>query len=181
MWQGFPNDARVKRRMLNVATALSLLLCVAVVVLWIRSHRTSSVFGYYTDRGSDGWYRNFYFASYRGRVTFVSLRQKFADQLPRGRFHAWDDETPSPQPGTEFAGFGHFHVQGREMGWTEIRVPYWSVVLAAATAPVTTAAGWLRRRGRRKPGVCPSCGYDLRATPDRCPECGAAASVIPSA
>lgn len=53
-----------------------------------------------------------------------------------------------------------------------VGVPYWLLVVLTAIPPGL----WLRSRFlRRYPagaGFCAACGYDLRATPDRCPECG---------
>lgn len=51
-------------------------------------------------------------------------------------------------------------------------VPYWFGALFV-TIPIALCLRRLKRLRRlARVGYCQKCGYDLRATPDRCPECG---------
>ena len=53
------------------------------------------------------------------------------------------------------------------------RLPLWIPCLAF-TAIFLSSYLPVRRRGqRRKRGLCVKCGYDLRGSRERCPECGA--------
>jgi hypothetical protein len=51
----------------------------------------------------------------------------------------------------------------------------WFILLLSLIAPATHTAIVVRRRHLRTKmlkGLCANCGYDLRASPDQCPECG---------
>ena len=49
-----------------------------------------------------------------------------------------------------------------------------AVLSATLGRLVTMTDSEYRVAKRRRAGRCPTCGYDLRASPERCPECGAA-------
>jgi rubrerythrin len=57
-------------------------------------------------------------------------------------------------------------------------VSYWLLCAVTAVLPLQQAHAWRRVRLRTKRCLCPQCGYDLRATPERCPECGAVARKV---
>ncbi len=54
------------------------------------------------------------------------------------------------------------------------RVPLWSVAALCCILPLVRLRSILRVARRRRSGRCAGCGYDLRHSPDRCPECGLA-------
>ncbi|HZN69920.1 MAG TPA: zinc ribbon domain-containing protein [Tepidisphaeraceae bacterium] len=57
-------------------------------------------------------------------------------------------------------------------GW-EVRFPHSAVLLALLLLTGLTLLPAWRRRRRRLRGLCEHCGYDLRSSDERCPECGA--------
>ena len=66
--------------------------------------------------------------------------------------------------------------RAREIGsiFQTVAVPHWFVVLTTALLPMRWAWRRIAAGRRRRAGRCVRCGYDLRATPGRCPECGTA-------
>ena len=65
-------------------------------------------------------------------------------------------------------GYGEVYIYGPRPMARYMTIPHGALLPFCAIAPYL----WLRRRRVTKLGHCPACGYDRRATPDRCPECG---------
>jgi hypothetical protein len=175
---------RVKRRLLNLLTLVSLLLFVAVTALWVRSY----------------WFRDDATVMHRGRLLgFGSGRGtcnfEWTGRWPvdASRWHHRSRRIPPISGGWTWghawrATFGRFGyeltvVQVAPPGdptpplpvpYQHLWLPHWFLAAVAGLLPGWRAVSLVRSRRRAGRGLCPSCGYDLRATPGRCPECAQA-------
>ena len=174
------NDDAVKRRLFNLAAALSLLPFLAAAALWVRSHHTFA----------DTLYRHWpsHHVTVVSRQGTLEIRHA-AYENPRPRRPEdlrWrllrNGLTVTLVTGESVSynaiGFGGFHTEFPLAGQTfDIYVVrWWHVTLLTALPPAVLLPYAWRNRVRARSaarGLCPACGYDLRATPDRCPECGA--------
>ena len=191
MWYDPRPVRRLCRILINALTVLSLLLWVVVCALWVRS--------YWRGDGVNVWNRN-HAAGMESRAGYLCpMVSNLYGETPgavywsfpigrlsderRGRramavgsfmgFTYYEDSRPGSGISlvAEVESAGLKVPQGVvQRQW--LSIPYWAVCMVAAVPGVLA----LRRRKRlsrmRAAGHCPACGYDLRATPERCPECG---------
>jgi hypothetical protein len=169
----------VLRTLFHLLAGASLLLCVATFALWSRSNRQSDLIFL-----GDGHHC---FCTLPGRI-WIGI-SKNPDWIG-GRYES-GPVTDAHDSSGPFLGFArrtipggaryetigfvyeHFSYPARPLprDFLCIAVPLWFPTVLTAVVPLL----WLNRRcAPRTPGICHVCGYDLRATPERCPECGTA-------
>jgi hypothetical protein len=178
---------RPLRILLYATTVGSLILCVPIACLWIRSslgiedsvyihapanrYRIDSEDGAIivswfvadpTDRGRQR------IAFYFGEDNYELRHYGVTNNEEDGRYAMmWDPDTRS------YSIFGVGILPARNWAGANgvARAPFW-FLLVIFGSPWFVRRVVRRRLVRQRVGLCASCGYDLRATPDRCPECG---------
>ena len=86
-----------------------------------------------------------------------------------------DDTTLWAVPGPSGPAIKH---RTAVVPYVNMQLPFWMLAAIAAFLPtiwiIERASRRQQRRRLQRSGLCPRCGYDLRASPNRCPECGTA-------
>jgi hypothetical protein len=169
------------------------MLCLLLCILWFRSYEIEARghadgFGWISSTSEpvevrpnffEMWQRAYWIISYDGCIEFASSIAGYAgdDQIPvhlRNARH-WDHwRLTSPawlENFIEIRGYVASDGSARSLV-----LHYSLLVFLTLLLPFAHVGRSIYRRARRhylvRRQLCPMCGYDCRATPERCPECG---------
>jgi hypothetical protein len=174
-------------RLFTLLSSLSLLLCVATCALWVRSYwlvdridfdrvgrsfeiRTHdhTLFAQWTSRPyrPAGW-----------ETTKPTYSTPFSESIrPQHLVYPPASGIPDAYQWLGFFLEPTYHQTPGDLVYdcwfTDVGIPYYFLFALTVLPPCLWAKRRYQNRRRKGLNLCRSCGYDLRATPDRCPECG---------
>lgn len=170
----------MKGKLFTLVSVLLMLLSAATAVRWAR---TASFAGMWCASCGASVFATA--NSYQGNITLRLAAHRMSPREHRAIARRWQlqqlqaaaearnmrEKGYTPPRGWFSADFSARAAMHPDLG-LRLTLPHWFVILFL----MGTSFACLRvsRRRRMPHGLCLSCGYDLRATPDRCPECGAA-------
>lgn len=181
----------IRRRLLTFLSALSLILCVGTAVLWVRSELVEDTL----DLESVHWQadqavydRRWRMVGWVGGELYVLFGRSHESATaihveeqayPEGTHLNYDRSTVHDFEAA-VGDFNHsswhgFYLQrfADPTGYgVEAAAPAWTIILLLLIPPAMSVRKWSLRRQAMRHGCCEHCGYDLRATPEKCPECG---------
>jgi hypothetical protein len=173
---------------------LSLLFCLAIAATWIRSYFSFSEqleARHYRMVGQALRYSTFQLYLSKGAFQYGNAWYDISDarlinaMFPTGK-SSWQFSCINlggvlyfPPPNGSIAGTAFSYTPALatkgHVAQIDARVPYWVLVTPLSFLPILWIARFRRERARDRLNpseFCIGCGYDLRATPDQCPECG---------
>ena len=154
------------RRLRSFALLLPILLLGLVLILWAISYLPDQIC----------------FRSHQGRLLIFFVSGSYVRWFERStdQYRSTDAEVDycrrvaevQPLPMFRLAGFEWTGINFKSTFPGFVAIPYWFIATILAALSLWAI---LRRRSQRQrflPGHCRACGYDLRGTNGKCPECG---------
>src|ERR1051326_3740667 len=178
----------MRRKLFRLAAVLLLVSCLVMGALWIRGNWFIDIVRTPQPVGDD---LCVIIAGQGELVIAVGVRAGGGDE----RWITWKlSEIPAGQRdgalgAAQWAAIGgdfepsSLHVLGpfwfvrgpKHQPYVQVAIPIWLPLAIFGMLPLCQVILARRARGRKRSGRCPVCGYDRRATPNRCPECGTVA------
>jgi hypothetical protein len=129
---------------------------------------------YYYGTGTDRYWALFGF-EYEAHHEFAPVRHWVTELPPEPKPEPIPEGMPLPVNEPPPPSTASYHEAYRGAGWG-LTIPYWVVTVPAGMLSwifgKRVVKDAMSARRKRK-GLCRKCGYDLRASTGRCPECGA--------
>jgi len=184
---------RFLRILFTAITLLSFFIFLTATFFWVRSNYILDDFSYLD---SSPEHRSSY------SIAFRSLKGYQLLTWNRRSWNRAEDFERDQEFREEHRGFNYRARESGRSGWffwdrQRLRIAFDSIPTHPSLGGAGTLSGgsisfppwffpglsailpllWLRRRflrsRRARDGLCSSCGYDMRSTPEQCPECGA--------